>query len=283
MTVVAAARFVTRSPVRALAVALIALLSGCGNQQAIPGQHESLNVTLWADTAAEYAASTSQAYHAAEASLEMALADPQWTAALEQDADYSGLPTAVLMDIDQTVLDNSRYNARIVTRYGEYTQDTFSEWCREVAATAIPGAKQFVDRAVERGVTIIYYSRRLETLRDCTTKNLQALGFPLPDQKHLLLNDKLPSTQKTQLRHQLSSQYRILLLVGDDLEDFVAGSKADPAARRTLARQHSSRWGRQWIILPNPMYGSWDTSLYGFDYTLPADQRLNLKLQHLKE
>ena len=268
---------------RVLAVIAITLLPGCGNQQVIPGQHQSLNATLWADTAAEYAASTLQAYHAAEESLELALADPQWTAALEQVSDYSDLPTAVLMDIDQTVLDNSPYNARIVTHYGEYTQDTFSQWCREVAAPAIPGAKQFVDRAVELGVTIIYYSRRLETLRDCTTRNLQVLGFPVPDQKHLLLNDKLPSTQKAQLRHQLSSQYRIVLLVGDDMEDFVSGSKADPAERRALAHQHSNRWGKQWIILPNPMYGAWDTSLYGFDYTLPVDQRLDLKLQRLKD
>ena len=74
-----------------------------------------------------------------------------------------------------------------------------------------------------------------------------------------------------------------MLLVGDDMEDFVSGSKADPAARRALARQHSNRWGRQWIILPNPMYGAWDTSLYGFDYTLPVDQRLDLKLQRLKD
>jgi acid phosphatase len=187
------------------------------------------------------------------------------------------------MDIDETVLDNSRYNARIIGQYGEYSQETFTKWCEESAASAIPGAKTFIDHAVARDVTVIYYSRRIEQLRDCTTRNLLALGFPLPDQKYLLLNDKQPATSKAHLRRELATRFRILLLVGDDLEDFVAGSKADPASRRDLADEYAERWGRQWIILPNPMYGTWETSLYGADYDLPRGQKLEFKTRHLLE
>lgn len=269
---------------RAILVATVILqVAGCSSKQVRPDAHESLNASLWAQTAAEYAASTSQAYHVAVSSLDLALSDPQWTAALEQQDDYTGLPPLVLMDIDQTILDNSRYNARIVMQQGGHTLEKFTEWCEEAAAKAIPGAKEFVDYAVERGVTIIYYSKRRETMRDCTTRNLEAFGFPLPDQAHLLLHDDRLSTSKAKQRAGLASQFRILLLVGDDLDDFVAGSKADPAARRALASQHADRWGREWIILPNPMYGHWESSIYGFDYTLPRGERLQRKLLQLEQ
>ena len=269
---------------RALSLtALLLLAAGCSHQPAGPDTHESLNATLWSQTAAEYAASTTQAYQLAAANLDLALADGEWTAVLAQPGDDSDLPPAVLIDIDQTILDNSRYNARIIMEYGEHSQEAFRAWCDESAASAISGAKEFVDHAVASGVTVIYVSRRQEKLRDCTTKNLKALGFPVPDQQYLLLNNNQPSTKKAFLRKELSSRFRILLLIGDDLEDFVAGSKADAAARRALAKQHADRWGREWIILPNPMHGAWETSLYEFNYSMPRDKRLNLKQRHLVE
>jgi 5'-nucleotidase (lipoprotein e(P4) family) len=262
---------------------LLMLITSCSSGPSRSGVHESLNATLWSLTGAEYAASTSQAYNVAAANLDLALSDSQWSAALEQESDFSNLPPAVLMDIDQTILDNSLYNSRIILEYGEYSQETFSAWCEKVEATAIPGAKTFIDHAIKQNVTVIYYSRRLESLRDCTTENLLALGFPVPDQKLLLLNNRSPSTKKAYLRTALASKYRILLLIGDDLEDFVSGSKTDSPTRQALANQHAQRWGREWIILPNPMYGAWDTSLYGFDYGMPRDQRTKLKVQHLEK
>jgi 5'-nucleotidase (lipoprotein e(P4) family) len=267
----------------ALVAPLVFFLSNCSTQSVQPDTHESLNATLWSLTSPEFSASTTQAYRAAANNLDLALTDSRWSAALEQQGDYAELPPAVLMDIDQTVLDNSRYNARIITQLGEYSQETFSQWCEETAATAIPGAREFVDHAVNSGVTVIYYSRRIEALRDCTTRNMEALGFALPDQKHLFLNNKLPETKKAQLRIELSSQFRILLLIGDDLEDFVTGSRTDPIARKALFTEYSERWGREWIILPNPMYGAWDTSLHRHDYGLSREERLELKIQHLDE
>lgn len=268
----------TRSLRNVLAPALLSLvLTACA---AHPGKHESLNATLWSLTGAEFSATARQSYNTAILRLDQALEDPTWTAALEQQGDFADLPPAVLMDIDQTVLDNSIYNARIVTQHKEYTQETFSQWCEEEAATAIPGAKNFVNHALERGVQIIYYSRRIEALRECTTNNLEALGFPVK-QDYLLLNNRQPETKKAYLRSRFSSRYRILLLVGDDLEDFVAGSRSQSESRMSLVEANADRWGKQWIVLPNPMYGAWETSLYGHDYDLSRDERLNIKLRHL--
>lgn len=266
-----------------LLAALMLLLAGCGAHQVKVDSHESLNAALWTQTSAEYIGNTIQAYRAATSSLDQALANPKWTAAIEQIGDYSNLPPAVLLDLDQTVLDTSSYNADIILRYGAHSSEKFNAWCRQSTAPAIAGAKEFLDYAVERGVSIIYYSARREVLRECTTSNLQALGLPLLGQERLLLNDGTSSAKKAQQRARLASHYRILLLVGDNLDDFVSGSKTDAAARRSLARQHAGKWGRQWIILPNPMYGHWEFSLYDFDYTLPRDKKLQYKLQHLQQ
>lgn len=258
-------------------------LVGCAAKQIKDDSHESLNAALWTQTSAEYAANTRQAYHVAAANLDRALADPQWTAALEQRGDYTGLPPAVILDLDQTVLDTSSYNADIIVKHGSHKEENFAAWCRQSTAPVIPGVKNFIGHAVDRGVTIFYNSARRETLRDCTTRNLRALGLPLPGQDRLLLNDGTPSTSKTHQRARAAAQYRILLLVGDDLGDFVNGSKSNSDARRALALQHAARWGREWIILPNPMYGAWETSLYEFDYALPRDERLFRKLQQLQK
>lgn len=267
----------------ALIALSLALMHGCSTPQSMVGRHESLNSALWTQTSAEYAATTLQTFQLATSNLDHALADVQWTAALEQSEGYSNLPPAIVVDLDQTVLDTSRYNARIILEYGSHSRQGFADWCRNSAAPVIPGAKRFIKHAVERGVTVIYISARIEALRDCTTSNLQVLGLPLQGQELLLLSDGTPSTSKTLQRARAAAQYRVLLLVGDDLNDFVGGAKSDPETRRMLVNEYAGRWGREWIILPNPMYGSWAASLHGFDYSLPREERLDRLLQQLEK
>lgn len=266
-----------------LTVSLMMLLNGCNNQQARGDAHETLNAALWTQTSAEYAATTMQAYQLATSNLDLALVDSQWTTALERQGDYADLPPAIILDLDQTVLDTSRYNARIILRHGSHAREHFADWCRQSTAPAIPGVKRFVDHAIEKSVAVFYVSARREALRDCTSRNLQTLGLPLSTQERLLLNDGTPATSKTRQRASIASQYRILLLVGDNLNDFVSDSKSDPDTRRALVNEHAGRWGREWIILPNPMYGNWEASLYGYDYSLPRNKRLQRLLQQLEQ
>jgi acid phosphatase len=269
----------TGNLLRALAVTTIVILTGCIQQPERINSHEMLNATLWQQTSAEYAGITNQVYRFARNSLDQALADTTWTAALEQTGDYTHLPPAVMLDIDETVLDNGPYEARIIKHLGQYSPVTFAEWCRDENAPAVPGAKTFLEYAVKQDVAVFYYSARREKLRDCTIRNMRELGLPLPDDSRLLLNN---GTNKSGYREMIARDYRILLLVGDNLEDFVDGSKSDPASRRELALHHVQRWGRQWIVLPNSIYGHWESSIYNFDYQLPREQQLQLKLQQLQ-
>jgi acid phosphatase len=246
------------------AIALVLTLVGCGKPMVKTESHEMLNSILWTQTSAEYIANTKQAYQMAAVNLDQALADLQWTAALEQTGDYMGLPPAIIVDLDQTVLDNTAYNAEMIAEGQGHSQESHTNWCRSATAPAIPGVREFLNYAVERGVTVIYNSARHEEMRDCTTRNLQTSG-----------------SAKVKHRASMCWQYRILLLVGDNLDDFVDGSMTDPAARRALASQYAGRWGREWIILPNPMFGNWESSLYEFDYSMPMGERLDRKLQQL--
>jgi acid phosphatase len=239
-----------------------------------------LNATLWRQSSAEYLAIARQTYRLARVNIDQALADPRWTAALEQTGDATGLPPAIIADLDETILDNTSYEVRIIRRLGSYTPESFADWCREVNAPALPGARDFLDYAAAHGVAVFYYSARKASLRECTTRNLRDLRLPFPDETRLLLAD---GVSKSDYRSRVAEQFRILLLLGDNLEDFVTGSRAEPAVRGALAESYAQRWGREWIVFPNPMYGHWEAAAYGFDYQLSRPEQLRRKFLMLQE
>lgn len=257
------------------------LLGGCTavgpHPDGVP--HEMLNAVAWQRLGAEYEAVARQTYGLASRRLAEARADPAWTAALEQSGDAAGLAPAVVLDIDETVLDNTPYEVRIIREHGVFSPATFAAWCEEAAATAVPGVQAFLREAVAQGVAVFFYTARREALRDCTRRNLEALGLPVaPDGTNLLMAE---GGTKAVWRRRIARHHRILLLMGDNLEDFVAGSRQDPAARRALVRRHGERWGRQWIILPNPIYGHWEAALYGFDHGLSRAAKTVRKVRSL--
>jgi len=273
---------VTRLACRAVATAglLVVQLTGCGKPVTGNDAHEMLNATLWQQSSAEYKIIAWQTYRLAQTNLELALVDRKWSAALEQQGDYTDLPPAIVLDLDETVFDNTAYEAAIIREFGQFTPESFARWCNAEAAAAVAGVREFLDYAVSRQVDVFYYSARKESLRDCTRGNLQSLGLPFADNGHLLLDD---GTTKPEHRAMIASRYRVLLLVGDSLEDFMSGSKADSDTRNKLAQHYAERWGREWIMLPNPMYGHWESTTYGFDYSLPRDQRLLRKHEALRQ
>jgi acid phosphatase len=258
---------------------LCAVLSACTKSENESTTHEMLNATLWRQSSAEYPAIARQTYRLASMNLDQALADPQWTAALEQKGNTTGLPPAIIADLDETILDDTSYEVRIIRWLGSYSPESFADWCREVNASAIPGAREFLDYAVAHGVAVFYYSARKESLRECTTRNLRHLQLPFPDETRLLLADR---KSKSDYRADIAEHYRILLLLGDNMEDFVTGSRADPSVRIQLTDRYIQRWGREWIVFPNPMYGHWEAAPYGYDYQLPRTEQLRRKLRMLQ-
>src|SRR5262245_53147850 len=194
---------------------------------------ESLHATLWTQKAPEYRAIVEQVYKQAEERI----AKPSTGSASLEQASMSAealarLPTAVVLDLDETVLDNTVYQARLLRDGTNYNPRTWGEWVAAGEAEDVPGARRFIARARELGHTVFYI-----TNRDCTTpaptatdpcpaktatlRNLVALGIDAtPDPQRLLLRAERPewnNSNKTLRRAFVSANYRIVALVGDDL------------------------------------------------------------------
>ena len=98
--------------------------------------------TLWVRTSAEFRAASEATYRAARTALEAGLADPAWTAEPTQTGDLSALAPAVIMDIDETVLDNSEPQARMLldgTCFEQFPA-AWDAWVASRSAPAVPGA-----------------------------------------------------------------------------------------------------------------------------------------------
>ncbi len=239
---------------------LLALLPAAAQPAAPRGADQNLNSTLWMQTAAEYGAITTQTYRAAGLALSAALADPHWTAAYEQTNDFRSLPPAVILDLDETVLDNSPAQVKLIRAGQSFTEEHFTAWVKEARATAIPGAVEFLHAAVLKGVAPHYVTNRFcnpSDPDDPTARNLQSLRIPFSPDRLLC---RTTTSNKTDRRRAVAEKYRILLLLGDDFNDFTAvPDSVDERAK--LRAFYEPMWGNKWFALPNPVYGSWERSV----------------------
>ena len=241
-----------------------------------------LDSVLWAQTSVEHDAAFEQAYRQARAMLDRALKNRKWTAAIEQRAAYEHLPPAVILDIDETILDNSPEEAEKAR--GADRPGLWEEWVRQERATALPGALSFTQYAAKRGVSLFYVTNRDAEIKTATLSTLQHLGFPLQQgAASIYCRGEKPewTADKGSRRAVIAQRYRILLLLGDDLGDFLSGVRVSPEERRRIAAPYAGRWGERWILLPNSMYGSWESALYANDASLSEAERLRRKHERL--
>lgn len=227
-----------------------------------PG-HSILNATLYVQSAAEYRANATQTYAAARRALDEALADPSRVGALEETNADPSQPPAVIVDADETVLDNTGFEARVIQAGMAYDEKMWKQWTSEGVATAIPGAAEFLAYASSKGVKVFYITNRDEDERAGTVANLRRLGYPLdPDASNLLLRENKES-DKSPRRKRVADQYRVLLMAGDDFNDFANVRRAPWAERDALVTKMKDWWGTRWFMLANPMYGSWEHAAIG--------------------
>ena len=216
---------------------------------------------LWMQTAAEYRALTSAIFARASVYSMPRCDDPSWTAALEQTGAYQSLPPAVILDLDETVFDNSVFQGQLVRDRRGFTEDAWREWVHAHAAPAVPGAQAFIRAAEGRGVRVFYISNRAAADEGDTLINLRALGIDANGDTLLSSGEQGWTSDKGPRRAFICREYRVLMLVGDDLGDFVTVIRLDPAARVALADRYADRWLGRWVLLPNPSYGSWNRAL----------------------
>jgi acid phosphatase len=88
-------------------------------------------------------------------------------------------------------------------------------------------------------------------------------------------------SKKGSRRAVIAKDYRILLLLGDNFGDFVDAYKGSEAERKQVFDANAYRWGHDWIMLPNPSYGSWEAVPYKFDYGASPDAMRDAKRKAL--
>jgi 5'-nucleotidase (lipoprotein e(P4) family) len=213
---------------------------------------------LWTQSSAEYRALAYQTFVLARLRLDEDLRGQDFRRKTRRP-----LRAAVIVDADETVLDNSRFQAELVLRGLPYSGKAWHDWCERGDAGAVPGSVDFLTYAARRGVTVFYITNRRQAEKTGTIANLQKLGFPKVTDETVMVREDAGSASKESRRQKVAARYRILLLVGDNLNDFnddFAGKSI--AERSAQVDRERAQFGTRFIVLPNPMYGDWENAVY---------------------
>ncbi len=175
-------------------------------------------------------------------------------------------PVAVVTDIDETVLDNSPYNARLAKTGKMYTNESWDAWVNTKKAEALPGAVDFFMFAKSKKVEVFYISNRTNNTLEATMENMQRLGFPNIDKKYFLL--KTDKSDKTARRDSISKNYDIILFLGDNMTDFTEefANRDTTDFGTAVVQKYKADIGTRFIVFPNPMYGEWEKAAFRNDY-----------------
>ncbi|WP_285846591.1 5'-nucleotidase, lipoprotein e(P4) family [Priestia koreensis] len=243
-------------------VALSLVMSGCTLQSEakkinLDTHYELTNQQIMADawyqTAAETRALYYQGYNIGTLRLEEALKKG------------TKKKPAVVLDLDETVLDNSPYQASAV-KTGKLFPYNWDKWVQQAEAKALPGAIDFLNRANKSGVDIYYISNRGADQLDATLKNLKMVGAPQAVREHVLLQQP-NQPGKEPRRKEVMKDHDILLYFGDNLSDFSGFDHQNVTQRNWNADAMHALFGQKLIVFPNPMYGDWEGALYDYDYS----------------
>ncbi|MGM9998916.1 MAG: HAD family acid phosphatase [Candidatus Bruticola sp.] len=206
-------------------------------------------------------------------------------------------PLAVVLDIDETVIDNSGIEAWCLINNVPYNEELWSAWCQyqgEVpsACREVPGTVNFLLECQKLGITPIYLTNRDESLRPATLKALINLGLNTSNLDNcLILRDKKRDkagakkliedlqisassvlgkdiaknySDKSGRRIEVRTQYEVVGWFGDNLYDMPVFVHSDLSNNREIIKDrheqikmYISKLGNTFFLLPNPIYGSW--------------------------
>jgi 5'-nucleotidase (lipoprotein e(P4) family) len=209
------------------------------------------DAVVWQQTSAEYTALCYQAFNAAKYQLNENL----------KNDSYNSSSKAIILDLDETVIDNSPYNAQLILENKDYTPQTWKNWVEKKNATLVPGAKDFLDFATEKGFNIFFISNRSKEYILETSENLQSKGIEIQESNYLLKDN---SSSKVDRRNFVSSKLDIIMLIGDNLADFTDELDKELTVKERkhlINTEFNEYFGYRYIILPNIMYGNWQKAL----------------------
>lgn len=241
-------------------------------QQGAPAPTADLDyqvgAVLYMQKAAEFRALSLQAYNLARWQLDADFEKKNLKKLPKAERKRS---RAIVVDIDETVLDNSPSQALGIKNRTPFDLKNWYAWGEMRKAKALPGAVDFLNYAVSKGVKIFYISNRDEIQKQATIDNLKSVGFTDISAENVLLRTE--GSGKEPRRKQVSDKYRIVLLIGDNLDDF-----SDVFERKSVADRFAEVdrmkdiWGARFIVLPNAMYGTWENAIYEYQRLTEAQK-----------
>ncbi|MBE9001433.1 5'-nucleotidase, lipoprotein e(P4) family [Nostoc sp. LEGE 12447] len=251
---------------------------GISNQQL---NEQSMLAVNWVQQSGEYRALTYQAFNIAKLTFDTAKSK-------------NITRPAIIVDIDETVLDNSPYQAGLLDTNNGFEITTWNQWIKEEKAKAVPGAVEFVNYVNKNGGKVFFISNRDEKsakdaksndLEIATINNLKSVGFTGVNGQTVLLKGEF--TKKIDGKENTSKQWRVeavkngnadgkrytvIALIGDNLNDFDETIGKNNQQRRDHVDKNRNFYGMfnitkgivkpAYIAIPNPMYGNWETGIY---------------------
>jgi 5'-nucleotidase (lipoprotein e(P4) family) len=225
---------------------------------------------LWQQTAAEYRALCYQAFNIAALRLNE----------IPKKKFRKG-NLAIITDLDETILDNSYVYGKLIKNGKDYSAAAWKDWTEKSSATGVPGAVEFLQKAHEKGITVFYISNRDTAEIRSTLVNLQHLQLPNADTAHMLF---LSNTSSKETRRQIvMGKYNVVMLLGDNLNDFMQVFEKRPIEERNAAVDKTrEQWGKKFIVLPNATYGEWENALYDYERNVSPQQKEDKRKSLLK-
>ncbi|PJE78733.1 Lipoprotein E [invertebrate metagenome] len=205
---------------------------------------------LWHQQAPEFSALSYQAFNGAVDQL------PELLKGVRKPA--------IIVDLDDTVFSGTRYFTSLLDGTENHCVERSKRWWSRSPEKnrLISGAKSFLAQAHKRGVEIFYISGRYNEVKRFSADALRYHGLPIKDEDHLLFQPALDHTlSKEERRNDIKKQgYSLVMSLGDQLDDF-AEIKGLSEDRCQFIRTHQQRFGREWVALPNGLYGHWEWAL----------------------
>lgn len=229
--------------------------------------NQSVLGTVWVRDSGEYRALTHQAYNSGKSYLKEIAEDPQ----------NKGKKLAVVLDLDETVLDNSAFAAWQAVNHKLYSSKDWARWVNAKEATEVPGSVDFIKTAEELGFEVFYVSNRSAELTEPTIENLKKIGAPFADENHVL-GKTTTSNKAPRLKRIEDKGYTIVLLGGDNLDDFdsMVHHKLN-IDRRNHVEDMKDNYGTKFIVLPNPEYGGFDSGIVEGYYQLSTSEKMEAR------
>lgn len=221
---------------------------------ALPAQKQLPKDIRWVRESVEYAAICEQTYRAAWQSVKKMAANlnEHW---------------AVVLDVDETVLDNSQYQVEIFARGESFSPKTWAEWVEREQAKPVPGVRAFLDsvRTLGEFAHIVFITNRDATLERATIANMQKLAL-WQDGDVILGRRARSDTKEIRRREVIGGGGRcqglgkrtIIALIGDQIGDLRSGVRGKSVDDLKASLLESDDLGVKYFVLPNPMYGNWE-------------------------